>query len=183
MGNTPYFICHTFSFIMIHGWKDWYSTGENQNLWRTEMSRARKETNELCRWAQRLFCLHNHSLKGDVITAGHTWSVRQEFRPTYLCVRFQSSWYLVVHSNSSRVSGYCCASFGVHLKNAVRWGAPRTMSTCRRRNIVSGSTNKWNCFNKNCLLKSTVRIQRWPQPTVLQKDLRWIRSQSLNDTE
>lgn len=37
----------------------------------------------------------------------------------YLCVGFQTSRYFIVHGNCPRVSGYCCATFWVHLEDVL----------------------------------------------------------------
>ncbi len=56
---------------------------------------------------------------------------------TYLCVCFQNTRYLVVDSNCPWVSGHCCTTFRVNLKNAVSRGAPTTVNTCKEVRMKS----------------------------------------------
>lgn len=152
--------CWDIILIMIYRWRTeavWCTDGEDHNFSRKEMSRVGIKKPERCAFyvigTLRLVSCSSFITamtkrepmyrSTQSLSVKHcSWDGHYFLLIKYLCVCFQNTRYLVVHSDRPGISRYCCTTFRVHLKNTISRGAPSTMSTCREGNIIPRKKKK-----------------------------------------
>lgn len=143
-----------FILVMIYRWRTeavWCIDGEDHNFSRKEMSRVGIKKPERCAfyvigtlWLVSCSSFITAMMKREPMYRSTqslsvkrcSWDGHYFLLIKYLCVCFQNTRYLVVHSDCPGISRYCCTTFRVHLKNTISRRAPSTMSTCREGNII-----------------------------------------------